>query len=118
MTHARFSEALHDLVFNQAISVDEAMDKHFAADYQHRNSGTPRTRAEFAALAEGGRAEITAFTITVLDEFRDGDRYAERHLIDVTKRDGSTEQAEIYVIGRYAADGRFAVINEAGFPLS
>jgi hypothetical protein len=53
--------------------------------------------------------------VTVLDEFRDGLMYAERHALDVTRRDGTTERAEIYIIGRYAPDGRFQYIHEAGF---
>ena len=117
MHYARISEALHDLVFDDELSVDEAMDKHFTDDYQHRNGGTPRTRAEFAAMAAGARREIAGGSVTVLDEFRAGDRYGERHRLDIEKRDGSTERAEIYIIGRYAADGRFAAIDEAGFPL-
>ncbi|WP_326567802.1 hypothetical protein VSH64_39220 [Amycolatopsis rhabdoformis] len=48
------------------------MDKYFAPDFSHRNSGTARSRAELA---------------------------------------------EIYLIGRYAEDGRFSSLNEAGFPV-
>jgi hypothetical protein len=117
MSYARISDALRDLVFDQRLTVEDAMDKYFAADYGHRNSGIARTRAEFAAMATGAREEIAHGTVTVLDEFRDGDRYSERHVLEVVKRDGSTERAEIYIIGRFADDGRFASLNEAGFPL-
>lgn len=90
MEYARISEALRELVFEQRLSIEEAMDKYFADDHSRHNSGTPRTRAEFAEMARGGRAEIDHGTITVLDEFRAGDRYGERHRLDVTKKDGAT----------------------------
>jgi hypothetical protein len=120
MYYARISDALEELVFDQRLTVDEAMNKYFAADYSHRNSGRVRTRSEFAALATAARAEIAHGTVNVLDEFRDGDGdgYGERHVIDITKNDGTSERFEIYIIGRYADDGRFKSLNEAGFPLS
>jgi hypothetical protein len=117
MSYVRISDALRELVFDRRLTVEDALDKYFAADYSHRNGGIRLTRAEFAAMATGAREEIAHGTTTVLDEFRVGDRYSERHVLDVVKKDGSTERAEIYIIGRYANDGRFASLNEAGFPL-
>jgi hypothetical protein len=70
-----------------------------------RSSGRIRFDAE----------EVGHGTVTVLDEFRDGLMYAERHALDVTRRDGTMERAEISIIGRYAPDGRFQYIHEAGF---
>jgi hypothetical protein len=118
MEYARISDALHDLVFSQRLTVDQAMDKYFADGYRHRHSGAVRSRAEFAEKAAAARARIARGTVTVLDEFRDGRGYAERHLLTVVRNDGSAERTEVYVIGRYADDGRFASLNEAGFPVA
>ncbi|MEV4602103.1 nuclear transport factor 2 family protein [Amycolatopsis sp. NPDC049253] len=115
MSCLNFSDALRDLCFSQRLSVDEAMDTYFAPGYTHRNSGQAKTRAEFAAMAARAREQIASGEIQVLDEFRDGDRYSERHILDITNEDGGGERAEINLIGRYATDGRFLKINEAGF---
>ena len=117
MNYARISDVLRDLIFDQRMPIEDVMDTYCAPDFVHRNSGKLLTRAEFAAMAAQAREQITRGEITVLDEFRDGDRYGERHVLDVTQQDGGVERAEIYLIGRYAADGRFLELNEAGFSL-
>jgi hypothetical protein len=117
MDRARISQALRELAFDDRVPVAEAMDRYFAPDFEHRNSGQLRTRAEFAAMAAQAREGIAHATVTVLDEIQDGSHYAERHLLDVTRKDGGKQRAEIYIIGRYAEDGRFAALHEAGFSL-
>src|SRR5690242_18416575 len=117
MSYARISDALRDLIFDQSMSVEDAIDTYFAPNFVHRNSGKSLTRAEFAAMAAQAREQIAKGDITVLDEFRDGDRYSERHVLDYTNVDGGVERLVIYLIGRYAADGRFRELNEAGFSL-
>lgn len=37
MEYARISEALRELVFEQRLSIEEAMDKYLADDYSHHN---------------------------------------------------------------------------------
>ncbi|WP_157900989.1 nuclear transport factor 2 family protein [Mycobacterium terramassiliense] len=109
---------MQELVFSHHGTIEELIDKYFADDYVHRFNGTVHTRAEFAAMAKAARAQIVKGTVTTLEEFCAGDCYAERHLLDVTSTDGSTERTEVYVIGRYSDDGRFARINEAAVRLS
>lgn len=46
------------------------------------------------------------------DELTDGDRYADRHTMEVVKNDGSTVRMEVYVFAEFAADGRFRRIEE------
>lgn len=115
MDRARISEALRELVFDDREPVGRVMDRYFAPGFEHRNSGKLRTRAEFAAMAAQARQGIAEATVTVLDELRDGHRYAERHLLDITGKDGSKKEMEVYVIGHYADDGRFAVLHETEF---
>jgi hypothetical protein len=114
---ARISEALRELVLEQELDIDTVMDKYFVPGFRHYHNGTEHSRAQFAALATGARREIARGTVTVLDELRDDDRYAERHTLDLVRADGSGEQAEVYIIGGCAPDGRFSYLHEAGFPL-
>ena len=93
------------------------MDTCFADDYLHYMNGIAYSRADFAATAAGARLKISHGTVTTLDELRAGQSYAERHLLDIVNRDGSVERTEVFVIGRYSPDGRFARLNEAGFPV-
>lgn len=46
------------------------------------------------------------------DELADGDRYADRHTMEVVKNDGSTVRMEVYAFAEFAADGRFRRIEE------
>ena len=65
----------------------------------------PRRISDFRDVVEHA-------TITVLDELDDADRYAERHVIDLLKRDGGRIRQEIYVFATRDPDGRFARIEE------
>jgi hypothetical protein len=115
---ARISDALRELVLEQKLDVDTVMDKYFVPGFRHYHNGTEHSRAQFAGLATGARREIARGTVTVLDELRDGDRYAERHTLDLVRADGSGEQAEVYIIGGCGPDGRFSYLHESGFPLA
>jgi hypothetical protein len=114
----RISDALDELVFSPERSVEDVMDTYFADDYVHYSSGTAHSRAAFAAMVSAARSSISGGAVTTLDELRDGQSYAERHLLDVVNADGSVERKEIFIIGRYSPDGRFACLNEAGFPVA
>ncbi|ODR10127.1 hypothetical protein BHQ21_03240 [Mycobacterium sherrisii] len=114
MNHLRVTDVLYELVFSCERTIEELVDAYFADDYEHRINGTVQTRGEFAAMARAARSNIVEGTATTLDEFWVGDCYAERHVLEVTRRDGSTGRTEVYIIGQYAADGRFARLNEAG----
>jgi hypothetical protein len=51
-------------------------------------------------------------TVRVIDELSDGPRYADRHVVEAVKRDGSRVEMEVYVFAEFAADGRFRRIEE------
>lgn len=55
---------------------------------------------------------MAAGSIEVHEELTDGKLYADRHLVQVTKNDGSTVRTEVYVFAEFAPDGRFRRIEE------
>lgn len=50
--------------------------------------------------------------VTVLDEVVDTARYAQRHRIELTFRDGSRVSREVYVFAELDAESRFVRIDE------
>ncbi|OBG26469.1 hypothetical protein [Mycobacterium sp. 852002-51057_SCH5723018] len=118
MIRPSIGDAIRELLFSHHRTVDDVMNAFFADDYEHRDNGKAYTRAEFASAAWAARANISHGTVITLDELRYWNRYAERHILEVTKVDGSVECTEVYVIGRYAIDGRFATLHEARLPLA
>jgi DNA-binding SARP family transcriptional activator len=66
---------------------------------------------EFAMNFAGNEAQVTASAI----EQADLDHYLASDYI--TRRNGTPEQADIYVIGPYAANGELASLHEVAFPL-
>jgi hypothetical protein len=110
-----FTDALRELLFCTHRTVEDVTNAFFAQSYQHRDNGTVFDRDEFTYLAAIARANVLSGNIFTLEEFRFWNRYAARLVLDVTKTDGSAEHVEIYAIGQYAIDGRFASMNQARF---
>jgi hypothetical protein len=52
-------------------------------------------------------------TFTVLDELSEGDRYAERHRVDLVHRDGERALLEVYVFAERDTAGHFVRIEES-----
>ncbi|GIF76246.1 hypothetical protein [Asanoa siamensis] len=115
MSYARISDAVRELAFEPTLPFEEALDKYYAPEFEHRNDGEVLDRAGFAAMVTGMRSRIATGTITVLDELHDGTTYAERHVYDVTMKDGSRLHRELYVFATHAPDGRFRTVTETGF---
>ncbi|GAA1952922.1 nuclear transport factor 2 family protein [Kitasatospora viridis] len=104
--------AMTDLLLTPGLALAEAVDRHFAPDYRQRTDGSWADRAEFTAHIAHLRTVVTGGTIQVLDELVQGDRYADRHIVEATKTDGSTVRMEVYVFAEFAPDGRFRRIEE------
>ncbi|MEV6371204.1 nuclear transport factor 2 family protein [Micromonospora musae] len=117
-TQVHLSDALNELALAPTRALDEALDAYYAPDYTHRSDGRTLDRAGFAQMVAGMRERVVSGTVTVLDEFRDGSAYAERHVYEITMADGSTIRREISVFGSYAEDGRFRHLSETGFDLA
>ncbi|MGV4926261.1 nuclear transport factor 2 family protein [Streptomyces sp. BHT-5-2] len=104
--------AMTDLLFTPGLELAEAVDRHFAPDYCQRTDGRWDDRSEFTAHIAHLRGIVAGGSIRVLDELVQGDLYADRHIIDVDKTDGSSVRMEVYLFGEFAADGRFRRIEE------
>ncbi|MFE3329630.1 nuclear transport factor 2 family protein [Streptomyces sp. NPDC059176] len=112
MNRTDIATALKDLVFNPALDLHEAADRHFAPDYRQRTNGEWDDRDGFLEHIAHLRTVIAEGTVEVHDELYDGLRYADRHTVRVTKKDGSTVRMEVYVFAELATDGRFRRLEE------
>jgi hypothetical protein len=108
---------LEDLLTGRRFSAEEAVDLHFAPSFRQRVNGSWTDRAGFLAVIVGLRDSLTRVDIEVLDEFVDGDRYAERHVLDLTMRGGEQVRQEVYAFGRLDPDGRIVRIEETTLPI-
>jgi hypothetical protein len=84
----------------------------FAPDYRQRTDGRWDERTEFLTHIAHLREAVTTGWIQVHDELAVGDRYADRHIVTVSKTDGSTVPIEVYLFAEFAPDGRFRRIEE------
>jgi hypothetical protein len=110
--------ALTDLLFRPEVDLATAADRHFAPDYRQRTDGSWDERDGFVEHIAHLRSIVASGTVRVLDEFRDGPRYADRHVVEILKLDGSRVEMEVYVFGEFAADGRFRRVEETTLMLS
>ncbi|MFJ9690765.1 nuclear transport factor 2 family protein [Kitasatospora sp. NPDC101183] len=104
--------ALTDLLLTPGLELSEAVDRHFAPDYRQRTDGEWADREEFTAHIAHLREVVAGGEVHVLEELAQGDLYADRHIVDVRKTDGSTVRMEVYVFAELAPDGRFRRIEE------
>jgi hypothetical protein len=109
-------QAIDDL-FDPHLLAEEALDRHFSRSFRQRVNGSWHDRAAFLAGIVSLREVVEQATVTVLNEFVDGDRYAERHVVNLSKRDGTRIKQEVYVFAQRDADGRFVRIEEMSLPL-
>ncbi|WP_395298110.1 nuclear transport factor 2 family protein [Kitasatospora hibisci] len=118
MNRTDIRAALTDLLLTPGLDLDEAADRHFAPDYRQRTDGEWADRTEFLTHIAHLRKVVAGGTVEVHDELVVGDRYADRHTVDVTKTDGSTVRMEVYLFGEFAPDGRFRRIEETTLMLA
>lgn len=105
-------DAVEDLLNNRQLTAEEAVDRHFGPTFRQRTNGSWDDRPAFLARIVLLREAVEHATITVLDELLDGDRYAERHVVDLVRHDGERVVQEVYVFAERDPDGRFARIEE------
>lgn len=113
MIRPSFADALRELLFCTHRTVEDVTNAFFAQNYQHRDNGKTFDRDEFTGIAAIARANVLDGNVFTLEEFRFWNRYAARLVIEVNRTDGSVEHVELYAIGQYAIDGRFASMNQA-----
>ncbi|MCU1641441.1 MAG: hypothetical protein JWN03_1716 [Nocardia sp.] len=112
MNRTNVAAALTDLIFNPTLDLWEAADRHFAPDYRQRTDGHWDDRDEFLAHIAHLRTVVADGYVEVHDELYDGSRYADRHTVHVTKKDGTAVRTEVYLFADFAPDGRFRRIEE------
>ncbi|MFD4573036.1 nuclear transport factor 2 family protein [Streptomyces sp. NPDC058417] len=112
MNRTSIAAALTDLLFTPGLALQEAADRHFAPDYRQRTDGNWDDRDAFLKHIAHLRGVVDSGVIEVHDELYDGFRYADRHTVHVTKKDGSVVRTEVYLFGEFAPDGRFRRIEE------
>jgi len=115
---ATVATALTDLLFTPELPLATAIDRHFAPDYRQRTDGAWADRAEFTSHIAHLRTVVASGAVHVHEELTAGSHYAERHTVEVVKRDGSTAAHEVYLFAEFAPDGRFARIEEVTLMLS
>ncbi|MGB6241839.1 MAG: nuclear transport factor 2 family protein [Castellaniella sp.] len=104
--------ALDDLLNQQQRPLEDVLTRHFGPDFRQRTNGQWADRDAFAQHARKLREVTASARIEILDELRDGNRYADRHRVYVVKRDGSRVVQEVYLFAELDAEGRFACIEE------
>ena len=112
MTNA-LKNAVEDLLDVGQLSIEEALDRHFAPTFRQRVNGRWSDRADFSARIAAVRDMASQVTFTVLDEIADGACYAERHVIEMVQHDGKRIVQEVYVFAERDLHGRFVRIEEA-----
>ncbi|MFJ3880096.1 nuclear transport factor 2 family protein [Streptomyces sp. NPDC090077] len=112
MTPTDITRAINDLLFTPGLDLDEALDRHFAPGYRQRTNGEWSDRESFARHMTRLRSLVSGGHIEVHEELRDGLRYADRHTVTVTQRDGHTSRIEVYLFAELAPDGRFLRVEE------
>ncbi len=106
------SNLLDDLLNHHHIPLHDVMDTYLSGEYRQRTNGTWDDRQAVGQHFEHLRAVVDHAVIVVHDEITDGHTYADRHTVDVTKRDGGRVTQEVYAFGELDGHGRFIRIEE------
>lgn len=102
-----------DALLNQKhLPLEEVLNRHFSRDYRQCTNGHWDDREGFSHHAHKLREIVASARIEVLEELRDGDRYADRHRVHITKQDNSRVTQEVYLFAEIDRDGRFKRIEE------
>ena len=102
-----------DEILNQKhLPLEEVLDRHFNPQYRQRTNGHWDDREAFMMHARKLREIIASARIELLDEFRDGNRYADRHRVHITKYAGAMVVQEVYLFAEFDEKGRFVRVEE------
>ncbi|GAA3628938.1 hypothetical protein GCM10022223_53090 [Kineosporia mesophila] len=112
------AKVLHELLNEREQPLPDLVSRYFAADYRQRTDGRWDDLDGFLQHMTHLRAVVASAHVEVLDELSDDRRYADRHLVTITKRDGSTVTQEVYLFAELAPDGRFRRIEETTLMLA
>ncbi|WP_049294023.1 hypothetical protein [Franconibacter helveticus] len=103
---------LDEIINQQELPLEKVLDRYFSPNYRQRTNDCWEDREGFAHHARKLREICVSARIDVLDELRDRNRYATRHRVQCTKRDGTEVVMEVYMFAETEESGRFLRIEE------
>lgn len=112
MTSIGIAVVLNKLLNQQELPLLDVVDEYFHPEYRQRTNGCWDNRNAFIQHMLKLRELVASVKIEVLDELQQGLSYADRHLVHVTKRDGSLTTHEVYLFAQLHTDGRFLRVEE------
>ncbi|WP_225031207.1 nuclear transport factor 2 family protein [Paraburkholderia sp. XV] len=118
MKMTSIKSAIEDLIYNPKLTTTEAIERHFDPSFRQRVNGEWIEHSVFQARMDHLRSSVERVTITVFDELVAGNRYAERHLIELCMRGGVHLLQEVYLFAELSQDGRFRQIDEMTLTLT
>ncbi len=112
------ARALHDLLNEPQLPLDEAIARHVTDGIRQRTDGEWVDRRGFAEHIAHLRAVVAHVDIDVREELVDGRLYADRHRAHTAKHDGGRVTQEVYLFGTRARDGRLDSVEETTLMLA
>ena len=108
----------YEKILNDSFSADDAQfdvifKSMWARDIEATVDGKSSGYDEVYKSLTGLRSMVASAEVKVLSLFRDGNKYAERHLTQAVMKDGSRSRADAYVFGELDEDGRIRKFSEA-----
>jgi hypothetical protein len=113
MSTVNIQSALEEILNQPQRPLDEVLERYFSPEYRQRTDGHWDDREAFKRHLAKLRELVASAEITVLDELRDGDRYASRHRVQIHKRDGTHAVQEVYLFARLDVQGFVLQVEEA-----
>ena len=111
MTSTDIARAITDLLFTPGLDLAEALERHFTPDYRQRTDGVWSDRTSCPAHRPPPHPDPRR-TGRGPRRTPHGLRYADRHVVNVAKPNGSTFRTEVYLFAEFAPDGRFHRVEE------
>jgi SnoaL-like domain len=82
------------------------MDRYYSPDFEQYNDGIRLDRDKLIQHTRPARKNVLSVRTDVHDVLVCGDRFAARYTLHVDMRKGATLVNEVYLLGRFAPDGR------------
>lgn len=114
LTKQYLENALNEVCFgsDEQFPLEETVARYFAPGYTQLTDGVPAGYDEFVAHIRLLRSRCAEGRIVMERFVRDGETFADQHTVAVTKLDGGTLTAEVYVFGEVDGDGRLRWLEE------
>ncbi|MFT3851717.1 MAG: hypothetical protein QM733_03090 [Ilumatobacteraceae bacterium] len=97
---------------DQAFPLEATIERYVAPDYHQRSDGEEFDYREFVEHIRAVRGRVARGRVEVLELVQEGRQFADRHVVEVTTRDGSSVRTEVHLFGELAEDGRLRRVDE------